>query len=289
MCNAQDNMLKLYKLVPDTTLYGEITQKMIKKIDVERNDYAENYTININLKERYWKYFHSITEKLVGSQMAVFLNDELIFAPTVNMPINKGFIGIYSLSQNKTELIYRNLGGKGKIKAFDKKMPNYYNDDYYPNAQSLFEQNIPIDSILLLLANAILSTPDNNMIGKRNEIFGEVFEWFLKESEKQYLLGEKSNGGKDIEPNSYTLKIAESGINTVMYYIVCLTKAFTENKNLSDTEVKIKATEYLIEYIFQKANYTENSTLSYEKIKQDKFLKSLKNKRNIKRLIGNID
>jgi len=179
---------------------------------------------------------------------------------------------------------------------------DYHNADYYPDAQSLFEQNVPIDSILLLLANAILSTPDDNEVNKRNDILNDIMGWFLNNSEKEYLLGKKSDEKKGLELDNYTLKIGCADTvqfgdekfftydgNIVVYYIVCLTKVITENRDLSDTEIKIKATEHLIEYIFNKANYTEHSILSYEKIEQNEFLQNLKSKGNIRHLIENTE
>ena len=302
ICNAQDkSVLKIYKLVPDTVknttstiyynfspykvdtvLYGEISKEMIKKIDIEKGHEQGSFRVNINLKEKHWVYLKLITERLVGSPIGIILNDELIGSPVVNMPISKGMLGFNLSSKDKAELIHKSLSGKDKNRVFtNKKLPDYYNEDYYPNGKYLFEQNIPIDSIFLLYANAILSTPDDNTIDRRNDIFNDILDWFFKHSEKEHLLGKKSEEKKDIELNSYTLKISTYDPNIVPYYIVCLTKVFTENRNLSDVEVKIKATEYLIGYIFQKANYTEHSILSYEKIKQDKFLKSLKSKKNI--------
>jgi len=260
---------------------------MIKNITVEKNILNE-FTIAVYLKKNHWMYFQLITEKLIGSQMGIFFNDELISAPIVPYAIEKGLVTIYISSQDKAELVYKSLGGKNKRAFVEKKRPDYHNDDYYPDGKSLAEQNVSVDSIFLLFANSILSTPDDYTIEKRNDILNDILDWFLKYSEKEYLLGEKSEKEKGIEPNSYTLEISSYDQSIVPYYIVSLTKAFTENRNLSDAEVKIKATEYLVEYVFQKANYTEDGTLSYEKIKQNKLLKSLKNKKNIKRLVDSI-
>jgi len=318
VCNAQvksmlNDTLRIYRLIPDTvhdnnynvetTLYGEITKEMIKKIEVEKGYSDGDFTININLKKKYWLYFQSITEKFVGSQMGIFFNNELISTPMVNSVISKGGLNIYLSSQDKAELIYKNLGGKGKIKAFvEKKTPNYYNEDYYPNEWELLEKNVPIDSIMLLFANAILSTPDDKTIHRRNEILGDVIEWFLKDSELKYLLGKKYDGSKNSVPDNHTLRItyvdsiyfAEEKFPSYsreisLYYMLCLTKAGIENRNLSDTEIKIKATEHLIKYIFNQRNYTEHSILPYQHIKRSKFLKSLKRSKNIKKSIESAD
>jgi hypothetical protein len=309
VCNAQESVLKIYKLVTDTvhenyllpnyhiepTLYGKISKKMIENIEYEK----EKFIVTIELKKKYWAYYESITEKLVGSQMAIFFNDELISTPLVLFVIKKGGLNLRLSSKDKGELIYKSLGGK---KLAEKSIPDYYNEDFYPNGKLLFEQNVSIDSIFLLYANAVLSTPDNHAVNKRNDILNEIMDWFLKNSKKEYLLGEKPEREKNITPNSYTLKIGCADTikvgdekkfiyeqSIVVYYIVCLTKAITENRNLSDTEAKIKATEYLIEYIFQKTNYTESNILPYKKIEQSEFLKSLKNRENIRRAVENID
>jgi len=322
ICNAQDkSVLKIHKLVPDTTenitgtiyydfssykvdtvLYGEISKEMIKKIDIEKSYEQGSFRVNINLKEKYWSYFQLITENFIGSPIGIIFNDELIGSPVVNMSMSKGMFGFNISTKDKAELVYKGLGGKNKRIFVEKKLPDYYNEDYYPNGNHLFEQNVSIDSIFLLYANAILSTPDDNTIDRRTDIFNEILDWFYKNSEKEYLIKTKSADGTERIDN-YVSKfvflkdsilidnetIYRYDNSVIPYYIVCLTKAFTENRNLSDIEVKIKATEYLTKYLFKKANYTERGILSHQGIKQNMFLKNLNKKKNIKCLVENTD
>jgi hypothetical protein len=297
ICSAQNNdVLKIYKLVPETvydfynqkvdttTLYGEISKEMIEKIEIERNFFRQGeFIVNIKLKENYWQYFQSITEKFIGLPMGISFNDELISTPIVNTITREGGLGLYLSSLDKSELVYNSLGGKKGLQE----LPAYFNDDFYPNLALLFEQNVPVDSMLLLSANAILSTPDDYRVKKRNEIFEDIFEWFLKNSDKSYLIQKEFEDRTEID--SFVLKIDNANSSLFPYYVVCLTKVTVENRNLSDIEVKIKATECLIEYIFNETNYTEYSGLYYEDIKQNEFLKSLKNRENIRLLIENID
>jgi hypothetical protein len=223
---------------------------------------------------------------MIRSRIGFFIDNELVYCPMVIMPISKGLIPMYLPSADKAKSIYTILSAKGQKKAIiEEQLPDYYDDNYYPDGESLFKLNVPVDSILLLYANAILSTPDDYHINKRNEIFNEILNWFHNNSGKEYLIFTKSQNS-EIIPDSYALKIsANNNMSIIPYYQVCLAKTLIENRNLSDIEIKIKATEYLIKYIFNKSNFGEYSSISYQLIKKDKLLVSLKKMNNIKKLV----
>ena len=310
ICNAQNSdVLKIYRLTPETmhshrnqeldtsVLYGKITKQMVECIELRRFFSAgtERFEINIRLKKHYWCYFQSISEKFIGSPMGIFFNGELISVSNIINPISRGGFSVRLYPQNKAELIYSNFGGTSELSP----LPDYYFADFYPDARLLYEQGAPVDSIVWLYANAILSTPDSNRISRRNRMKEDIIAWFFNDSGRVHLIGEES--GRYLELNDFTLQFVITDTvyfpngeyrvfeddSIIPYYTISLMKAFTANPTLPDTEIKIMAIEYLIEYLFNEKNHTEYRWLmhSFEEITQNPFFYSLQDRENIRRLV----
>ncbi len=83
---------------PDNTVY-------IKGSDVSRSqvavDQQKNYVVELEFSSEGAKKFADATEKLVGQQMGIYMDDDLISNPTVNAKITGGKAEITGMSSKK--------------------------------------------------------------------------------------------------------------------------------------------------------------------------------------------
>ena len=83
---------------PDNTVY-------IKGSDVSRSqvavDQQKNYVVELEFSSEGAKKFADATEKLVGQQMGIYMDDDLISNPTVNAKITGGKAEITGMSSKE--------------------------------------------------------------------------------------------------------------------------------------------------------------------------------------------
>lgn len=109
------------------------------------------------------------------------------------------------------------------------------------------------NELILISANSILSTPDDDRIIKRNDLVDFLLDQFGDNSKRSSLI-----------QDGLATKFYSISPMVWAYYIVCLSKAFVENPNVSVKEIIAIAVGLLIRYIFKVAGFESSSIESIE-------------------------
>jgi len=244
------------------------TSNMYESMDLilgNKRDYAE---IKFKLKQEYSEKLNKHQkENYKGKQVGFFIDDELFYCPTfggysvssisIFFPTNELARYAYSVLKSTKE------SSITQASAIENKLPDYYSDKYYPNIDSLHKSGVSMDELILMSANSILSTPDDDRINKRNDLMNFVLDGF----------------GNDSKWNSLMQDELASKFNSVnqmvwAYYLVCLSKSSVETLDTTEVELKISAVTLLIDYIFKVARFEDES------IEDNEFLKELKSSKS---------
>ena len=106
---------------PDNTVY-------IKGSDVSRSqvavDQQKNYVVELEFSSEGAKKFADATEKLVGQQMGIYMDDDLISNPTVNAKITGGKAEITGMSSKEEAQSLSDKINSGSL-PFSMKTTNY--------------------------------------------------------------------------------------------------------------------------------------------------------------------
>lgn len=248
------------------------TPNMYESLDLvlgNKRDYAE---IKIKLKQEYSEIFNNHQkENYKNREIGFFIDNELFYCPifggysvsSISMifPTNELAKYAYSvLKTTKESSIVQTVTNENKL-------PDYYSDKYYPNIDSLYKTGVSEDELILISANAILKTPDDDRISKRNDLMNFLLDRFGKDSKLNLLM---------------QVKLARkfNSVNQMVwaYYLVCLSKASVEMPDATEIELKTRAVELLIDYVFKVAKFEDKS------IEENVFLKELQSTKNKKEL-----
>jgi hypothetical protein len=253
------------------------TSNMYESLDLilgNKRDYAE---IKIKFKQEYSERFNMHQkENYKGKQVGFFIDDELFYCPTFGgysvssismiFPTNESAKYAYSVLKTTQE------SSITKSSTNDNKLPDYYSDSYYPNIDSLHKAGVSMDELVLISANSILNTPDDDRINKRNDLLNFILDRFGNDSKWNSLMQDE-------------LARKFNSVNQMVwaYYLVCLSKSSVEEPESTEIELKTKAVSLLIDYVFNVAKFENKSIVDNE------FLKELQSTKNKKELMIKLD
>lgn len=234
-----------------------------------KKDYAE---INIKLKQEYSENFNKHQkENYKGRQVGFFIDDEVFYCPqfrgysvgSISMifPTNELARYVYSVLRTTIE------SSITQTSTTENKLPDYYSDKYYPNIDSLYKLGVSKDELILISANSILNTPDDDRINKRNDLMNFLLDSFGENSKLNSLMQDE-------------LARRFNSVNQTVwiYYLVCLNKSSIETSDATEIELKTSAVSLLINYVFKVAKFEDKS------IKDNEFIKKLQSTKDKKEL-----
>jgi hypothetical protein len=240
----------------------QITSQMIESLNLEQGNKRDYPLIEIKLKPDFQEQFNKLQiENFKNRKVGFFLDNELLYCPTfggysigrisIHFPTDDLAKAAYSVLKNSKENTIK------KATKTENKLPNYYADNYYPNMDSLLKAGKSIESLVLLAADAVLKTPHDDKVEKRNDLFNFIIDWFQKKSNRSGLI--KDN----LAMKLYSIDDIVWG-----YYVVCMSKSAIEKPNAKDIDTKTDAVSDLIKYISTVAKFEDDSITNNEIFKE---------------------